>query len=126
MTIDEKISSIENEIKKNKEDLKNAKREKAMEDGILFSKPDEIICKLHTIPYVKMGDNREDAEPPIEFGCPECRFPSAYECPECGIVKGRYKTEEHDDRRNLAGTAGEEYFCRICGKMLGRYIWGHS
>lgn len=52
---------------------------------------------------------------------------TAYECPECGIVKGIYATEHYrsseESWRNLAGREGNHFFCRICNAPIGFYHW---
>ncbi len=45
----------------------------------------------------------------------------AYDCPECGIVKGTFKRRNYRDRVLPFFVAGEEYTCRICDIHLGMY-----
>jgi hypothetical protein len=54
----------------------------------------------------------------------------AYLCFEpqngCGWVKGNPEYKNYDDIGFLSGSAGTEYYCKICGKTLGRKIYKRS
>ncbi len=40
----------------------------------------------------------------------------------CGWVKGQPREEGFNNIRPLSGSAGTQYFCRICGKQIGEDV----
>jgi hypothetical protein len=44
----------------------------------------------------------------------------------CGWVKGNPEYKNYDDIGFLSGSAGTEYYCKICGKFLGKKVYRRS
>jgi hypothetical protein len=40
----------------------------------------------------------------------------------CGWVRGNPRTENYDDIGVLSGSAGVNYYCKICGRLIGRDV----
>ncbi len=134
--------------------IKERKKEKGKEQGIVFDSLEELTCEKHSdaefrvereIPDSWLFGSDYSKDPPEKKGlnryvCEECleedsrtlrRLATrAYDCPNCGVVLGQYREEHHrspeESWRQMAGREGEHYFCGVCGSQLGQLYWGFS
>lgn len=122
--------------------IKARKREIAKERGEVFDSIDELVCERHPGAVFKaiktISDSltyipgKENAVKLNVYQCEPCGEEvsvadksKAYDCPNCGIVVGRFNTRFYrspeESWRAFAGREGEHYHCRVCDTQLGSF-----
>jgi hypothetical protein len=96
-------------------EIKKANKRILFAEGKLMEKPEDIVCIKHATPFEEIGDSEHYNC--LTFGCPECKTTEAYECRDCGIVKGRPK--ESPLPKKIYGDDAKIYSCSICDRYLG-------
>ena len=109
------------------------KRKKSIEKiarEIFIFKPEKIpkkIKRLRKWAYKKgmIADSLEDLKD--ENGNPFTEESVYYRCFNfssnhgCGYVKGSSRREQFNNISFLSGSAGWEFYCRVCGQKIGSY-----
>lgn len=124
--------------------IRERKKEIAIEGGQVVRSIDDLTCKEHSgaafrvlgaIPSSHSGNLRgEGKEGRNVYECETCTGSDnkvikskAYDCPNCGIVVGEYEIRPYrsspESWRQLAGREGDHYYCRVCDTFLGAHYW---
>lgn len=133
------------EIDKQKKELEERSRiledesisleiEKGKLQGHIFDSPELLRCEKHPDARFLLGHRRLEWRDVEIYYCDECDKKKligewnsiknvAYTCPRCGIVLGRMSENRYDDIGILSGSAGVEFKCVICGRLMGRRVF---
>ena len=132
-----KKHKVENQILQRKKEI-------AIEKGLVVKSILELKCEEHPNAIFEATEKIRDSfayAPGKEkrhldiytcIGCKEKKFnkTQAYDCPNCGIVKGKFNTDSYtsdpESWEHLAGREGEHYHCTICDTQLGEDYWKFS
>ena len=105
--------------------IRTTEIEEAKQKGLIVNLIDDLVCEKHPnskFEGIEIGG--AIINPEIKkYVCKDCKYEGhphtqAYDCPECGIVKGEYTSSPYDNLGPLSGTAGLNYNCRLCGAFL--------
>ena len=106
--------SLEHELFYIRGEMHKKARQILVEEGKVAGSPGEMLCREHGMPLEEITPNEYDFR---TFGCPECRSGEAYECGDCGIVRGI--PNESPLPEKVYGPGAKNYICALCGNYLG-------
>ena len=125
------VIELRNKIDGINRNIEAKKRELGMEDGHIVDSIDDLVCPYHDKSVFNKSMIRNSQKYSSKDGlhifyCSECADESpakkgseAYECQNCGIVKGE-PFEKLFTRNSMNGI---RYNCKVCDRAVGEYIW---
>ncbi|MCK5026213.1 MAG: hypothetical protein KAS15_06470 [Nanoarchaeota archaeon] len=125
------VIEMRNKIGGIKRDIETKKMELGIQDGHIVESIDDLVCPYHDKPefnkiLIRNSQKYSSKDGLHIFNCSKCADESpakkgseAYECHNCGIVKGE-PFEKNFTKNSMDGI---RYHCKVCDNAVGEYTW---